>query len=159
MFDVRAYSDGKGMKVAVAEGAVALRAGGALDASGADTAAVLRSHHLGVVSSRGLEVVRRNVELAPYLAWTEGKLIFRNASFEEVARRLERWYDLRIEVRVAPKAIDALNASFDGASLKGVLDDIAVALGLQYEKNGRTVVFYRHQADLGPPTRTAVPAK
>ena len=32
-----------------------------------------------------------------YNAWTEGKLVFRGDPMAEVARRIERWYNVKID--------------------------------------------------------------
>ena len=31
-------------------------------------------------------------------AWTEGKLVFRNDPLDVIARRLERWYNIDVEI-------------------------------------------------------------
>ncbi len=33
-----------------------------------------------------------------YNAWTEGKLVFRGDPMAEVARRIERWYNVKVEL-------------------------------------------------------------
>ncbi len=35
---------------------------------------------------------------AKYNAWTEGKLVFRGDPMAEVARRIERWYNVKVEL-------------------------------------------------------------
>jgi ferric-dicitrate binding protein FerR (iron transport regulator) len=38
------------------------------------------------------------VEPQKYMAWTEGKLVFRNDPLDVIARRLERWYNVDVEL-------------------------------------------------------------
>ena len=38
------------------------------------------------------------VQPQKYLSWTEGKLVFRNDPMDVIARRLERWYNIDVEV-------------------------------------------------------------
>ena len=141
-FVVQAYTDEPAMEVAVAEGQVALRPDGLEQ----DTAVVLEPRQLGVVSATGsLRAVHREVDLTPYLAWTKGRLVFNDAPFGEVIRRLERWYDLRIDVQVPTGRIDRLDATFEEVTANHVLNAIAAALDLQYTKDRRTVTFYRQQ--------------
>jgi ferric-dicitrate binding protein FerR (iron transport regulator) len=87
--------------------------------------------------------VRRGADLSRELAWTEGKLAFRDAPFEEVVRRLRRWYDLRIETELVSEAVGRLNATVDGKSPEHTLRAIAAALDLKYERDGQTVTYYR----------------
>lgn len=40
---------------------------------------------------------RSEVEIWKYTAWKDGKLVFRNDSMNELARRLSRWYNVEVE--------------------------------------------------------------
>jgi ferric-dicitrate binding protein FerR (iron transport regulator) len=57
---------------------------------------------------------------AKYNAWTEGKLIFRGDPMSEVARRIERWYNVR--VNMADKELNKY--SFRGIFLDDSLEDV-----------------------------------
>jgi transmembrane sensor len=57
---------------------------------------------------------------AKYKAWTEGKLVFRGDPMAEVARRIERWYN--VEVTIADKGLNKY--SFRGIFLDDTLDDV-----------------------------------
>lgn len=138
-FDVKAYRDEKRTEVTVAEGVVALRR----EQSTPEDTVMLRAQHLGIASSQGLKTVRGGVDLTRQLAWTRGELVFTDASFHEVVRKLERWYDLRIKVRVASEQVDRLNATFGDEPLSEVIRSVAAALDLQYERDGKRVVFHR----------------
>ena len=39
----------------------------------------------------------REVDAGIYSAWTEGRIVLRNVTLEELMNRLSRWYDLRID--------------------------------------------------------------
>ena len=139
-FNVRSYTDAQETRVAVEEGRVALYTG---QLSDRDTAAVLLPHSLALASDRGLDAVREDVDLSRELAWTEKRLVFQDAPFEEIVRKLERWYDVQVEVEPSPDEIVRLNATFEDVSLQDVLHDVSAALNLEYRKNGDRVVFYR----------------
>lgn len=139
-FDVQAYVEEEAMRVAVVEGEVALRP---TDPVGPDTVAKLQPRTLGTVAGRRLEPVRRDMDVSGAFAWREGRLVFENAPFEEVVRKLERWYDLQIETRVPARAVVELNATFEEEPLSEVLHNIAVALNLKYERERGAVTFYR----------------
>jgi ferric-dicitrate binding protein FerR (iron transport regulator) len=79
------------------------------------------------------------------MGWTEEKLVFRNASFDDVLRRLGRWFDLDIQIQVDPGAVDRLNATLDGKSPDETLKAVAAALELRYRREAETVVFYREE--------------
>jgi ferric-dicitrate binding protein FerR (iron transport regulator) len=87
--------------------------------------------------------VQENVKLSKEIAWTGGKLIFEETPFDEVASKLERWYDIEVEARVPAQNVIRLNAAFEDTPLNEVLHDIAAALDLKYERDGRRVTFHR----------------
>lgn len=153
-FGVRAYAAEGETQVAVTEGQVVLRSTspppqGARDTTERDAAAaaeeeeaVLEPQHLGVVSRQRRPVVYRGVDLRPYLAWAEGRLVFEDASLAEVARQLERWYDLEVDVRVPPRSAGRFNATFEGEPLDVVLKTMVAALDVKYRREGRHVTFF-----------------
>lgn len=51
-----------------------------------------------VVEENG-KVERTTVDPEKYTAWRQGKLVFRNDSMEELARRISRWYNVDVEIR------------------------------------------------------------
>jgi len=56
-----------------------------------------------------------------YNAWTEGKLVFRGDPMAEVARRIERWYNVKIEL--ADKELEkySFRATFENDKLEDVI--------------------------------------
>ena len=63
----------------------------------------------------------RVVDAARFSAWKEGKLVFRGDPMSEVARRLERWYNVTVEV--VDKELDdyVFRGTFQDDSLEEVL--------------------------------------
>jgi transmembrane sensor len=72
------------------------------------------------------------------MAWTLGRLVFRNASVAELSADLRRWYG--VELRVTDSSL--LNRHFTGSFGKEpanrVLDVIALALGAHVDRRGDT---------------------
>jgi transmembrane sensor len=125
------HSDGQDVRVVVSEGAVQL---------GHPTDSVLLSRgDVGVVESGGRVVASRGAATADDLAWTRGRLVFRNATVAELGADLRRWYG--VELRVTDSAL--LNRHFTGSFVdeppSRVVDVIALALGARAERRGDTV--------------------
>jgi transmembrane sensor len=57
---------------------------------------------------------------AKYNAWTEGKLVFRGDPMAEVARRIERWYNVKVDI--SDKELEKY--SFRGIFLDDSLEDV-----------------------------------
>ena len=82
------------------------------------------------------EVVQPN----KYLSWTEGKLIFRNDPLDVIARRLERWYNINVEVNGGVDKDLRLRATFIDESLEEVLDLLKRSLPIVYRIEDRNLL-------------------
>ena len=73
------------------------------------------------------------------MAWTTGKLVFRDAAIDEVSADLKRWYG--VELRVTDSALlrRHFTGSFTSEPATRVLDVVALALGARAERRGDTV--------------------
>ncbi len=136
-FNVTAYPDESDVKVVVDEGKVAVRPEGGRE----DQKVFLEQDQLAQVSRGEERIVRSEVNADDYLAWMEGRLVFRDASVQEVVRQLRRWYGLEVELGPALQDVDRLNASFEEESVEEVLKIVTETLDLRYERDGRRVTF------------------
>jgi len=75
------------------------------------------------------------VEPETYSSWTNGKLVFRNDSLDVIARRLERWYNIEVEVRGNMTNQSRLRATFVDENLEKVLKLLKLSLPVTYEIN------------------------
>lgn len=118
------------VRVVVHEGAVQL-------AHQTDSVTLMNGD-IGVVGPSGRVEASRGAATADDLAWTRGRLVFRNASVAELAADLRRWYG--VELRVTDSAL--LRRHFTGSFVSEppdrVLDVIALALGARVERRGDT---------------------
>jgi hypothetical protein len=77
------------------------------------------------------------VQPQKYLSWTEGKLIFRNDPLDVVARRLERVYNIDVEVNVSSTEDIRWRATFIDEGLEDVLSMMKRSLPINYRiENG-----------------------
>ena len=118
------------VRVVVSEGSVQL---------GNSRDSVLLGHgDVGVLQS-GRLAAERGVATAEDLAWTTGKLVFRDAPLAEVTADLKRWYG--VELRVTDSALlrRHFTGSFTTEPANRVFDVLALALGARAERRGDTV--------------------
>ena len=78
-----------------------------------------------------------HVESSQYISWTEGKLVFRNESIEEVARRLGRWYNVDIEIQDPELLNYSLWATFIDEPLEEVLKLLSLTAPMSFEEQLR----------------------
>jgi len=77
------------------------------------------------------------VDPKKYLSWTEGKLVFRNDPLDVIARRMERWYNIDVEIKGCSDAGLRLRATFIDENLEEVLYLLKRSLPVDYKiENG-----------------------
>jgi ferric-dicitrate binding protein FerR (iron transport regulator) len=72
-----------------------------------------------------------------YISWTEGKLEFRNDALDAIVRKLERWYNIDIEINGSISQDQRLRATFIDESLEDALNLLRRTLPINYRiENG-----------------------
>jgi transmembrane sensor len=127
------HSDAGGTRVAVTEGVVEVT-------STRQSTTRLNAGDAASVSPAGDVTAERGVGAASDLAWTKGRLVFRDAPLAEVADDLKRWYGVELSIRDSALRRRPLSAEFQGDSLSDVLQVISAALGATMERRGDTIV-------------------
>ncbi|HEY8174778.1 MAG TPA: FecR domain-containing protein, partial [Gemmatimonadaceae bacterium] len=125
------HSDpGEAVRVVVNEGVVQLSHGG--------DSVMLARGDVGVLETNGRVAASPGAATDDDLAWTRGRLVFRNADVTELAADLRRWYG--VELRVTDTALlrRHFTGSFAREPANRVLDVIALALGAHVERRGDT---------------------
>lgn len=85
---------------------------------------------------------RNNDTTALETSWMQHKLVFENETFAEVARKMERWYDVNIQFRKAPLEDELLTGDFRKETLKQALDALRITTDFRYKIEDKTVIIY-----------------
>jgi transmembrane sensor len=136
-FSVRAYPGESSVQVLVASGSVALRAAGAP----ASTGTLLGPSDMGLLDSIGRATVRGGVDSTRYLAWTRDRLVFDNAPLGDVLAEIERWFDVKIDLRARDAARRRVTMNVPTRSMSEVLGAATAPLGLRFSVTDRSVVI------------------
>ncbi len=134
-FTVEADS-GAGVRVVVTAGAVAL----GTSAEPEDAAVVLRQGDRGTLAAGRIQA-ERAAATEDDVAWTQGRLVFRDAPFPQVAAELRRWYGIHLRAGDATVAGRRLTASFEREPRDQVLRIVGLALGAEMTMRGDTAVL------------------
>ena len=120
-FNVSAYNDDETTSVTLVEGKVEIKN------TNGKTIAELNPGQLAVKNKKDTLTSVKNVETSFYKAWIEGKIYFDDQPLNQIAVKLERWFNVDIEI-----ANDRLKSyKFTGTILKNKpLDQIMQALEL-----------------------------
>jgi transmembrane sensor len=126
-------ADGRaGARVVVTSGSVSLRA-----QAGRETV-VLRAGDRGSVGAAGEPRAERGIATDDDVAWTQGRLVFRDAPVPQVAAELRRWYGITLVVRDAELSRRHLTASFGTETADEAVRVVAAALGGELQRRGDT---------------------
>ncbi len=153
-FVVRAYAEQNATEVVVAEGRVALWRADTVQTRvtpdarpDAQPGLVLEARDLGRLDANGGVTLRRGIDVARQLAWTNGVLAFDGARLSDVVLTLGRWYNMDIHLGSADSALGArrLTATFTNEPIDLVLQRIALTLGLRVERAEGSVFVLRNR--------------
>ena len=147
-FLVTAYPETPGMRVVVASGIVALYqplpAAKGRERGGREPPKpllTLAQGDLAELASTGIATLTRDVDVAPYVAWTKGDLGLDATRRGDAVPQLERWYDVDIRLGDSSLADRRLTATFRRASLAQVLELLSLSLDVRVEREGRSVLL------------------
>jgi len=74
-------------------------------------------------------------------SWVNNKLVFQDESFEEVAKKMERWYDVHIDIKDEKIAQLHLNGTFENETVKQALAALQIAFGFNFTINGNNITI------------------
>lgn len=86
------------------------------------------------------KITRSNADPLKYTSWTEGKLVFRSDSMSEVARRIERWYNVRVELMDHELENYSFRGTFEDDPLEEVLKFLSMTSPIRYEITPREIL-------------------
>ncbi|MGV8091966.1 MAG: FecR family protein [Mangrovibacterium sp.] len=124
-FNVSAYLDEKYVAVILQSGKVEFS-----DKTQKNKIILKPSEQLVLQEGR-LEV--NTVDASKYKAWTEGRLIFRGDDMAEVARRIERWYNVRVEIADEDLVQFSFRATFENDPLEDVFKQLSMTSPIEYK--------------------------
>lgn len=84
-----------------------------------------------LVSSGG-KITKSATEVDKHIGWIDGKLIFKGDCLEEVVQRIERWYNVDIEVADQSLLKYSFRATFQDDSLEDVIRFLSMTSPIDY---------------------------
>lgn len=124
-FNIQAYQEDESISIAVASGKVQVAHTQLPDQQAYD---LLPGEALTFQKAEKL-FQTSDFDETEMLSWKEGVLYFNDATFEEVKKKLERWYGVDLQLKQGSAEDWLYSGTFDNQSLENVL------LGMSYVKN------------------------
>lgn len=75
--------------------------------------------------------------------WINNKLVFRDESFEELASRMERWYDVDIEINDRSLNDLRLNGIFEKETINEALEALKISIPFKHQQTGNKIIIHR----------------
>jgi transmembrane sensor len=136
-FAVRAYAVDTLVRVVVTHGQVLVRPDFAADSSGM----LLDPRMIARVNSAGAIAVERNADTTRYVAFKRGQIVFVGTPLIDVARELERWYDVQIRLADPAMGKRRVTATIADQTLPDLLDQLRIALNVRVFRDGEFIVL------------------
>jgi transmembrane sensor len=134
-FNVMAYPEEENIETTVSEGRVTVR-----EIDGPSSLVLSANQKASFYKSTKV-LVKDQVKADPYISWKDNVLTFDNENFNEVIKKLERWYNISINVHGKDSLEDRFTLTIRHESLKEVLDLINITTPFDYSINQDKVVI------------------
>jgi len=130
-FNIASYENEKNVEVVLEEGILVF------NDKEMNKSYTMKPNDLVVYDKALKDFSTTEVEPQKYLSWTDGKLVFRNDPLDVIARRLERWYNIDVDVIGCLSDDIRLRATFIDENLEQVLYFLKRSLPVDYRiENG-----------------------
>ena len=138
-FNVSSYPEDDLTDVVLVEGSVGLYT--ANEKFNADKNTILKPGFKGSFNKKDNHIDTKPVITDAYTSWIKGGLTFRNMSFKNITKKLERRYNVTIETQNTKLANEKFNASFGDESIEKVLSYFNDVYGIKYTiKNDQILI-------------------
>ncbi|WP_441000334.1 FecR family protein [Fodinibius sp. SL11] len=139
-FSVRSYPEDQQVQVIVEEGRVSF----GKENGAEDQKAILNRNDLATFNVSTSSLATRAVDdIDLYMSWRDGYLKFEKTKLNDVAKSLERRYDVKVFFEDPALKELLLTAYLKSRSLRNVLDVITASLQIEYQLDDNKVTFMK----------------
>lgn len=100
-----------------------------------------KNTNLAIIAIKHL-TYSKNDTLSIETSWIRNKLEFKDETFAEIAKKMERWYDVTITFKTRELETEELNGDFSKETLRQALDALRFTTNFNYKIDGKTVTIY-----------------
>lgn len=125
-FNCNAYPENEQVQTVLVEGAVILANQSATEL------ASMNPGELATFDNDNQSITKTKTDLQKYIAWKNGKLMFRDDKMNKVVEKLERWYNVEFEIADKEIADYVYTATFIDESLDQVLKMLTLSAPIRY---------------------------
>ena len=134
-FNVMAYSSEYKIETSLINGNVELRK--SLPDGKTETLYKMRPTDFAIYNKDKGEIITKTIVDERYFSWKEGKLIFTAEPMEEVIKKLNRWFNVEIQIKDKEIMNLTLTATFANETLSQVMELLAIVSHIKYNISDR----------------------
>jgi len=138
-FNVSSYPEDDRTDVVLVEGSVGMNE--KTETFNKNTSTILEPGYKGSFEKRNGKIEIQAVVTDIYTSWIDGEFVFRNMTFENILRKMERHYAVSITNNNYNLANEVFNASYGKISLHKVLEDLKLTYGIDYSIEGTNITI------------------
>lgn len=138
-FNVSAYPEDENIEVVLVEGSVSLYSDS--DGHHPEKNILLEPGFKGSFDRTQNSIHKNEVDTNIYTSWIDGKMIFRNMTFENILKKLERNYNVVFINHNTHLAKKVFNANFGKEPIERVLQELKTNYGIKYTINKDSIII------------------
>lgn len=133
-FNLKVYPEDTENSIVVAEGKVSFS-----DRQGKQ-AVILTANQKGRYAAG--KTSSSNVYAARYFAWRQNQLVFDNETLPVIARKMERWFNVKVTIEKPELNTERFSGKFDQPSVAAVMHSLSLAVQCRYTIQHNTISIY-----------------
>jgi len=79
--------------------------------------------------------IKEDVDVAEFIAWKDNKIVFKNETLENLVVKLERWYNVDIEIKREELKKSRYTGTFEKETLEQAMKALSISLPFNYTIN------------------------
>ena len=106
-----------------------------------NTEETIHAGQMSVLVEDGMPSPPSDVDVDRLIGWVNREIYFESTPLRHVLDQLERWYDIRIGLIDPSIESDLITVYIDNRPLGDILETIAFIMKVEFDFNGRDIVF------------------
>ena len=137
-FNVNSYRNNDLDQIVLQEGSVGVKSNGEQIKTSAEI--LLKPNEIAILDKTNL-LYKQKVDIKSHIAWVKGVFMFKNERFEDIFKKLERHYDVSIQINQPALNDSRYTGTFDIETIAEVLKTFSQLKGFSYEIDNKKITI------------------
>jgi len=137
-FNVNSYRNNDLDQIVLQAGSVGVKSNGEQTKTSAEI--LLKPNEIAILDKTNL-LYKQKVDIKSHIAWVKGVFMFKNERFEDIFKKLERHYDVSIQINQPALNDSRYTGTFDIETIAEVLKTFSQLKGFSYEINNKEITI------------------